>query len=329
MSKNRNEMAATISMHNTMWHNVLMDNAAGEMVNNAGTLRFLDHQRIQETLVETRRLALNGIADLMGAGLTKPEDIGTMLSGYENINEFQEANVSMNPTALQNNQIDFSPAWVPLPIVHQGWKIPWRQTGFSYKNQIGMTESVRQVGVKLEDILFNGNSKIVINFQGAQQPLFGYTNHPDRLTFTISDWTDIATNRTNIITETVAMIGKLYNVGKVFQPNSVNMYVATDIWTGLQEDYSTAKGDKTLLERMEAVTEIRAIKPSISLAAGTVMLVEMSARTIELAVASDIVTIPHIRSNAIDDQAFTTYAAMTPQIKSDRKGVTGILHGTT
>jgi hypothetical protein len=324
----RSEQAQTVLMHNALWHRALIDNAEKQLVNNAGSVRYEDFQRIQAKLIEVRRKTLNGVLDLMTAGLTVPEDISTMLSGYENINEFQRAKVSMNPEALQNNSTDFAQSWVPLPIVHQGWKIPFRQMGFAYKNQVGMSESARQVAEGLEEILFLGSSEIKVSFQGATQSLYGYTNHPNRLTKTIVDWTDMA-NRTAIITQSVEMIGQMYDAASVSQPNSVVMYVATDIWTGLQEDYSTVKGDKTLKERIEAITEISAVKPALKLAAGEVVLVEMSDRTITLAVASDIVTIPHVRESEMADQVFTTYAAMTPQIKVDRNGKTGILHAST
>lgn len=323
----RNKMAASILNANELWRRTIIDNDKGEIVNNVGTLRHEDFLMIQDTVVKVRRKALNGVEDLRAAGLSFPASITDMIVGFENINEFQPAKRSMNPTNLQDNNTDFAPAYAPLPITHQGWRIPWRQEGFAYKNQLGLSESVRQVGESLEDMLFNGDTSIVVNFAGANQTLFGYTTHPDIETATISDWSDIDANRTAIITESVEMVGQLYNSSSVIQPNSIIMYVATDIWTGLQEDSSTAKGDRTLLERIKAITEIMDVKPSISLASEKVLLVEMSERTIQMATASDIVTIPHIKDSAIDDQVFTTYAAMTPLIKSDRNSKTGILLG--
>ena len=54
----------------------------------------------------------------------------------------------------------------------------------------------------------------------------------------------------------------------------------------------------------------------------------MNPRTVELAVASDIVAVPHQKTNPMQPQVVTTYAAMVHQIKSDSNGNTGIRHLT-
>lgn len=322
--------AGMILNSNEMWRSALVDDKKGKMIINAnGTLRHEDHRRIMEEVTKVRRRALNGISDLMAAGLTSSESIDTMLVGVENINEFQEAQRSMNPVMGQNNNTNFVLQYTPLPITHQDWSIPWRQQGFAYKNQLGLTESVRQTAESLEDMLFNGALDILVSTDGVtNSPIYGYTTHPNRQTETISDWTDLATNGDKIIPETLAMVNLAFTQNASGTPNSIMMYVANDIWTNLQDDYSAQKGDRTYQERIIAISEIADVKPAEKLAAGEVMLVEMESRTIQLAVASDIVTIPHQRTTAFADQVFTTYAAMVPIIRSDRNDKTGLVHGS-
>lgn len=297
------------------------------LTNADGTLRHEDFMTIRDRIVEVRRRSLNGIEDLMGAALTFDAALSDQLVGFENLNEFQEAEQDMNPNSYQNNDTVFSESYVPNPITHQSFSVPWRQQGFDYKRSLGMRESIRQVAERLENTLFNGNSDIVIRFNDTNFPIYGYTNHPNRGQGTISDWTD-NTNNDKIVDETVEQIGKMWAGQGGVRDNSVMMYVANDIWTLFQKDYRKGFPSKTIKDRLMDITQINNIKPAEKLADGQVVLVEMDARTIELAVASDIITVPHLKTNPMQPQVLTTYAAMVQQIKVDSNSQTGIRHLT-
>ena len=197
-----------------------------------------------------------------------------------------------------------------------------------------MKESVRQVAEKLENTLFNCNTGITTNFNGVLQPLFGYTTHPDRGTGSISDWTLItAAGLAAIIPELVREIGLMFSTQGGVANDSVIVYVANDIWTNLQNDYKvestdTAGSGMMIVDRMRKIAQVKDVKPAEKLAAGEVVLVEMADRTVELAVASDIIAVPHQKINPMQPQVMTTYAAMVAQIKSDSNSNTGIRHLT-
>jgi len=321
---------------------VVVVNAAGEIVGRAndtmnpevqtilrnadGTLRHEDFMVIQDRIVEVRRRVLNGIADLQTQGLTFSVDIGEQIVGFENINEFQAAEQEMNPNAYQNNDTVFTESYVPNPITHQSFQVPWRQTGFSYKRSLGMTESIRQVSERLENTLFNGNAAISVNFNGTAFPIYGYTTHPDRGTDTISDWADIA-NIADIIPELIEQIGLMWSTQGGVGNDRVMVYVANDIWTNLQNDYKAAVAG-SVLERAKQISQVMDIKPAEKLADGSVVLVEMESRTIELAIASDVIAVPHTKTNPFAPQVMTTYAAMVQQIKVDSNDKTGVRHLT-
>lgn len=299
-----------------------------------GTLRHEDFLVIQDKVLEVRRRKLNGITDLMAAGLSFGVDIGEQLVGFENINEFQEAEQEMNPNSYQNNDTAFSEAYVPNPIAHSSFEVPWRQQGFDYKRSLGMSESARQVAEKLENTLFNGNTDIVVNFAGANQALYGYTTHPDRGTGTISDWTlSTPAGLAAIVPETVAQIGNMFASQGGVSNDSVIVYVANDIWTNLQNDYKVESTDTSgsgmmIVDRMRKIAQVKDVKPAEKLADGEVVMVEMEERTIQLAVASDIIAVPHQKTSPMEPQVMTTYAAMVQQIKSDSNSNTGIRHLT-
>ena len=304
-------------------------------VNANGTLRHEDYLMIQDKILEVRRRTLNGIADLQAMGLTFPADIGEQLVGFENINEFQDAEQEMNPDGTyQNNDSVFTVAYTPNPITHQSFSVPWRQQGFDYKRSLGMSESVRQVAERLENTLFNGNTGIVVPVNGVNSNLYGYTTHPDRGTGTISDWTlSTPAGLAAIVPETVTQIGAMFSTQGGLANDSVIVYVANDIWTNLQNDYKVESTDTSgsgmmVVERMKKIAQIKDVKPAEKLADGEVVMVEMVNTSVELAIASDIISVPHQKTSPMQPQVMTTYAAMVAQIKSDSNNNTGIRHLT-
>jgi hypothetical protein len=296
------------------------------VVNANGTLRHEDFMIIRDRIVEVRRRSLHGIQDLMDMGLRFDVSIMDQLVGFEKINEFQEAEQQMNPNAYQNNDTNFTEDFVPNPITHHSFQVPWRQQGFDYKRSLGLSESTRQVSEKLENTLFNGNTSIVVSFNGSNFPIYGYTTHPDRGTGTISDWT-IQANVDKIVDEVVDQVSAMFSGQGGIGNNSVMLYLDNDFWNVFQKDYK-AEVKGTVMERVKKIAQIKDVKPAEKLASKTAVLVEMESRTVELAVATDIVAVPHTKTNPMAPQPVTTYAAMVHQIKSDTNGNTGIRHLT-
>lgn len=295
--------------------------------NASHTLRHEDFLVIQEMITDVRRRKLNGIADLEAAGLSFNVGLEEQLVGNENINEFQEAEQDMNPTDYQNNDTVWSEMYTPNPITHQSFSVPWRQQGFDYKRSAGLKETMRQVAERLENTLFNGNAKIQVSFGGATQALYGYTTHPNRGTATISDWSNVANNDV-IVNEVIANVNQMFTDQGGVEQGSVILYYPKNFKAAMDRDYKSGFPSKTVADRIRDIPEIKDIKFGEKLADSNVIYVEMSDRTIQLAKASDIVSVPHTKTNPMMDQTMTTYAAMVQIIKVDSNGNTGILHAT-
>lgn len=354
MGNTRAEHAAMIAMHGQNWadyiemHNDVFAehnlrkyhvlNAEGKMITNGddkqalvtnanGTIRHEDFLVIRDTVVEVRRKSLNGVTDLKASGLSFGVSLGDQLVGFENINEFEEAKQDMNPTNYNNNDTVFTEDFVPNPITHSTFQIPWRQEGFNYKRSLGLVENTRQVAERLEETLTNGNANIAVTFNGTSFPIYGYTTDPSRGTGTISDWTAGASQGL-IVNELIDQIGAMWtNQGGVGN-NSVMVYVANDIWNVLQKDYSTTHPSKRIVDRMKDIAQVKDVKPLEKLASTQVVLVEMEKRTVELAIASDIIVTPHTKTSPMMPQVLTSYAAMVHKIKADSNGNTGVRHLT-
>lgn len=309
---------ATNRLHDSVRHSLA--------VNAGSTLRHEDFLVIQDMLTAVRRKNLNGINDLRNAGLTFPVDISKQIIGTENVSEFTAATQEMNPSGYTNNSIIFSEIHVPNPITHLSYEIPFRNTGFQYLGSLGLSESMRQVAERLELTLFKGNPEISVNFNGAPQTIYGYTNHPNAGTGVISDWSDEA-NVEKIPNEVINLVNKIWADQGGVEGDSVVLYFPANFKAALSKDYK-AFGDKTVIARLLEIPEISAVRYGNKLEDGEIVLVEMSARTIQLGIASDMITVPHTKVNPLDPVMMTTYAAMVQVIKVDSNGNTGILHAT-
>jgi hypothetical protein len=293
--------------------------------NAASTLRHEDFLVIQDMITEVRRRKLNGIADLQAAGLTFPVAIGDQIVGCEQINEFDDALQEQNPGGFDNNDTVFTETYVPNPITHKSFSVPFRQQGFAYKSSAGLKETMRKVAERLEETLFNGNAAIKVSFGGSVQSIYGYTNHPSRGTASISDWSVIANNDL-IVQEVIDSIGKMFAEQGGVEMGSVILYFPKNFKGAMDRDYKAGFPSKSVADRIKDIPEIKDVKFAEKLADDNVIFVEMSDRTIQLAVASDIVSVPHVKTNPMASQVMTTYAAMVQIIKADSAGNTGVLH---
>jgi hypothetical protein len=312
------------ALRHKMWANHLIDNESGLVVNNSGTLHYDDHKRMLDDVVAARKYLPTAYRALTAVpGVAASMSLFETLAGYQNMNEFN-AKTSMNGSNRESNQTDYQYAWVPQPIYHLDFHIPWRQGGFSYKQGDGVDEATMQVELERDKTLILGNSEIVVNVNGVAAPLYGLTNHPATLTGTISDWTNPA-NFDGIYSEVVANVGLLFTDRKAGQvPNSILMFAANDVYPVLENDYSSAKGDRTMAERIKAITAIRDIIPSQWLPDGAVLYVEASPQTLRIPTSTDTTVAPWQRTHEMENLKFTVFAASTLQVRADRNNLTGI-----
>ena len=334
-SGNYGKLARVVDSKETrakMWANHLIDNKDGIVVNNtSGTLHYDDHKRMLDDVVEARKYMPTGFRTLSAVpGISVAASLTDMLVGYQDMNEFT-AKTSMNGSNRQSNQSDYRYNWVPQPIYHCDFEIPWRQGGFAYKSADGATEAAMQVELERDKTLFLGNDQIIVNVNGVDAQLFGLTNAPGvlQLAGAISDWA-VTANIDAIVPEFIANTLKpMYATKKAAQvPNSLIVFVANDIYMNLENDYSTQKGDRTVMQRMQAIASVRDVMPCQWLADGEVVVVEALPMSIRIPQAVDTTVMPWQRVEEMENLKFTCMAASTLQVRKDRNDATGVARAT-
>jgi len=96
----------------------------------------------------------------------------------------------------------------------------------------------------------------------------------------------------------------------------------------LDADYSAAKGDNTVRQRIEAINGISAIRTLDHLPGEQLVLVQMTSDVIRLVMGMDITTVQWETLGGMRLN-FKVMAIMVPQLRSDFYGNTGIVHANS
>jgi uncharacterized linocin/CFP29 family protein len=284
-------------------------------------LRHEEWLELDAALVNVALPRLRIVEDLRAAGLVHNlGGLGTIMSGYEKASDISAADVSMDGLAQsENDTIDFSEVQIPVPITHKDYRINLRKLMASRAlgesiDTMTLRAATRQVAEQLEDMVFNGVSSINVN----GQTIYGLTNEPNANTLSGSDWGTIG----NIYSDCMNAVAAL-EADNFFGP--YDMYVATTQFGQMRAIYSDGSRESAYERVLRGIPQIRSIRVSDSLTAGTAVMFEMRSDVIDLAIAQDIV---HIEWETKGGWVMwnKVYAVMVPRVKSDYDGRSGILN---
>jgi uncharacterized linocin/CFP29 family protein len=310
---------------------VLAENT-NPLVGNA-TLRKDEWETIDARVNDVMRERLTIVDDLRMRGLVSSMSIGTILRVTERLSDFDSAEVSFDgDTAPQRDRPDFKRDVIPVPVVSKDFKLNWRQLEASRSrgdplDTTAAALAARKVRDQLQNLFVNGFSRgpgtNPPNGTDAQS-IPGITNHANRLTFNIGDWTAASPP---VIADVQGMLNEAYT-NNFFGP--FYLYVPKNYWAPLQRDYNDAKGEKTYIQRIVDFEDIEAVRPLDTLPSSVVCLVQMTEDVIELSEAQAPTTVQWEKNPFV--QLFRVLAVAGPHIKNSETsaGATkvGIVHGT-
>jgi len=272
-------------------------------------------------------IRLNGINDLRSAGLVfNAGDLGSTIAEWESSSDMTPAEINMaGVTMTENDTVAFGLAGVPIPVIRKDFPVNIRRLLASRRMGTGVDSTMIQIATRLvaersEQMLFNGHTLSVGGYS-----LYGYTTHPDRNTGSlVYDWSDNGSDGKEILSDVRRMVNAV-KADRHYGPYI--MYVSQDYESKMSEDYSDAKGDNTIRQRIEAEPEIRSVKVSDVMTAKTAVLVQMTSDVVDLAVAQDLTSVQWERGDGMQVN-FAVMAAWAPRIKPDYADRLGIAHYT-
>lgn len=287
-----------------------------------GTLPHEAFEKWDDEITTVVRKKLNVLGDLASYGLVDNNyNLGDVVASYEKISNFSAANVSLDGvTQGDRDRVLFEETGVPIPIFHKGFQILERQLQASRNkgkalDTIQLVEATESVALAVDNMIWNGSA-----IKADGKSLFGFTNHPNRITTTAAAaW---GGGGDDPVGDIEAALAAAYTKN-YFGP--FVLYVSQDNWAFLQGDYSANKGDRTFLERFEAFSNIDSVKLGSQLDNGECVLVQMDRKNLELKVAQDFVSFEEPQTNLMQHD-FRVMSAMALCLKADYDDNLGVVH---
>jgi uncharacterized linocin/CFP29 family protein len=301
---------------------VLADNA--DPIASNATLRKDEWEQIDARVNEVMRERLTIVDDLRGRGLVQPVSLGTLLRVTERLEDFTAAGVSYDgDTAPQRDRTSFLRETIPVPVVAKDFQINWRQLESSRTrgeplDVSSAASATRKVRDRMQDLFVNGYGQ---GPDGSTIP--GLVTATNRQTVSLAnDWD---ASGATIIDDVLSMLEAAYAVN-MFGP--FFLYVPKNYWAVLQEDYSTAKGERTYIQRILAFEDVEAVRPLDTLADDNVILVQMTQDVLDMSEAQSVTTVQWAKNPFVTN--FRVLAVGGPHIKSieteDGTTINGIIH---
>ncbi len=304
--------------------------------NAPATLRRDEWKQLDAAIMEPARYRLGGVADLISRGLVYNlgNALGTTVLEWHDVSEATEAVMTMDGvTRGKGDRVVFQHNYLPIPIIHVDYEINARVLAASRNlgNPLDTTmaeRASRRIYEFLENLLF-GNNTYAFGEKDSRNrnQIYSYVNFPDRnkATFTglgTSPWTTSGVTGKEIVKcclDLKQIAIEAYHYGPYM------LYIPTAYETLIDADYDVVNPGITIRERILKIDKILGIKVIDSLAANTVLLVQMTPDVVRLVRGMDLTNIEW----GTEGNMITKYKVMTiqvPQIRSDQNGRTGIVH---
>jgi uncharacterized linocin/CFP29 family protein len=297
------------------------------LVTNApATLRKDDWIQLDTAVIKAAKPRLNAVADLRGAGLeyTIPNGLGKTSLEHEAQSDIGPATTSMDGIrAGDSDRPVFDLRSLPLPIIHKDFQFSARQVmasrnGGSPLDTTSAELAGRRVAEEVEKLTLGESSTYA--YGGGN--VYGYKNFPSRLTATLSAPT--TSNQATTVAEVLAMRQQSTD-NNYFGP--WKCYFSPAWGAYMDADYSAAKGDNTLRERLARINGVTEVKQADYLTGTTILLVQQTPDVARIVNGMDITTVQW-ESHGGMQLNFKVMAILVPQLRDDYSNQTGIVHGS-
>ncbi len=298
-------------------------------VNNAAaTLRRDEWMLFDRAVQDVKKERLTLWSSLVSAGLTRdiPNAMGKTVLQYRNMGDISPATISMD--GIRESEQDrplFDVGNIPIPIIHKDFNFSAREIAISRNDGPGLdTTNIRLATRRVAEEVEKMTIGVSSSFSYGGGTIYGLINHPNRNTHSLTLPTDGSWTPGTLGSEILAMRQKAYD-DKMYGP--YRLYFSTGWDAYLDEDYSQAKGDNTLRQRIGAIRGITGVETLDLLTGYQVILLSMDSETIQACRGMDIQTLQW-ESHGGMQMNFKVMCIMFPLVRVDQDENSGIVHGT-
>ena len=299
-------------------------------VNAPATLPIDAWKAMDRAVIRGLEMRVRAFADIRAAGLeyNLPNGMAHTILQFQRVYGRQKATLSMDPTRRgEGNKPTTDIGLLPLPVCHVDFDFTARELLASRQGNVpyddtSAEDAGRRIGEELEALTVGTAGP----FSWGGGTIWGYTNFPQRATKTDMPVPD-GTNGQAVINAILALRQMLIDDR---HPGPYIMYVNSQWEQWLDVDFSAAKGDLTLRQRILAlpsITDIRTLE-SLPTTQHHMLLVEMSAENVRAVVGMEIQTIQWESLGGMMKH-YKVMCLQVPQLRADNDGNSGIAHGRT
>lgn len=314
------------------------------------TLRKNEWQLLDLAVIKAAKPRLRAWGDLVNAGLTFDILNGMSKTVLQHQTQSDITTATFSMDGLRETDRDrpvYDLTNLPLPIVHKDFSFSAREIAVSRNGSTPLDTTTaelagRRVAEEVEKLLLGVNA--TYTYGGGT--IYGYTNFTSRLTKTITAPTAAGWIPSTTVDEVLAMRDQsqlAYHYGPWV------LYCSPNWDKYMDGDYSAAKGDKTLRQRLAAIDNLTAVRTLDYLGATnaaasdtyaqqqvgvksasttyTLLLVQQSADVVRAITGMPVTTVQW-ESHGGMMLNFKVMAIMLPQLRADHNGNTGIVHGS-
>jgi len=308
--------------------------AENYLATNQSTLERDEYETLTDRIITSYKDELVGLADLQEAGLTRSVSLATQVDLWQDLSEVTEAEVSMDGETQGENDLPvYDTQGVPIPIYYKDYRIPQRDlmTSRELGNDLrtdAAGEHARAVSRIADQVLFQGWAPNVSTARGDDWRIYGYTDSEVSASVSGSDF-GTATNIRDVFVESI----------NTLDDNNQNP-AGDGYWTYISktqyQQFRSAidpdgDGNMTVRERImdEFDAELGMVKsvPDYVLPDGEMVMLNPTPDVVEFAQAEDMQTIEWASGSGMTN-FYKIMMAGAPEIKTDAKGQTGIVHVT-
>lgn len=308
-----------------------------KLTDNAATLRKDEWVRLDTVLLNAKRLRLRAYSDLRAASTYGGFDgFSTLMLEHELVDDIGEAHVDFDGlTEGTGSTPNFALEGLPLPIIHAPFHFSARKLAVSRKqgtplSTVQAERSTRRVMETVERMTIGTLLTRSYNPENyaeyVRSPrVYGYGNHPDRMTDTITAPTAPGWTPSTLVTEILDIISALQDDGF----DGPFMVYHGKGWTKhMGEDYSDAKGDNTLRERLRDIEEVQDVRKLNYMGSDYRILVVQMTEDVAQAVNGMEFSMIQWDTKGGMQKNFRVMGIQVPRIRSDINGRCGICDAT-
>jgi hypothetical protein len=299
-----------------------------EMVTNApATLRKDDWIQLDTAIVKAAKQRLRVVSDMRSRGLVYniPNGMAKTVLQTEAQSDISEADLSMDGLRQsQNDRPEFSLTNLPLPIIHKDFSFSARQIAASRNGGSPLDTTTAELAARrVAEIAEKLTLGVHSSYQFGGGTIYGLTNHPARLLKSLTDPTGAWTPDL-LVKEVLEMRTQSQNAGHF---GSWTIYTGLAWDSYLDDDYSAAKGDNTLRDRIAAIKGITGVETADYLTGFDLIMVQNTSDVARQVVGMDITTVQWESMGGLQTN-FKVMAILVPQVRADFNGNTGLVHGS-